>query len=112
MGDYGHTEIIRPQDNFIRNREGRGVLQVQRISHFRNTGEIYIIGKVCEGTISKTMKALVHGENVKIVSLDCKFAKNVECVGSGYNVLITANYSDIEELVGTTRMEFVESCSA
>jgi hypothetical protein len=86
----GHSEITSPEKRFSTLNRGKGVLEVKNASTFYNTQDVYIRGFVCEGSISKGMTATLNGSEVEIVSIDCKFGEDVECVGSGYNVLLTA----------------------
>lgn len=103
-----HCEIVRPTDVFKAKRESRGSLQVLRVSTFYNTDNIYLQGFVSDGTIARNMKASINNQNLEILSIDCKFAENVECVGKGYQIFITTAGADADFIKKGQVLEFSE----
>ena len=72
-GAYSEIDIVSPQDSIYVYPWEKNKLCVKKVTCFYNEPEVYVVGEIVSGAISKGMTGDVNGKHFTIKDLNCKY---------------------------------------
>ncbi len=72
-GNQSEIEIVAPQDNIQIYPWEKNKLCIKKVSRFFGDPEIYVVGEIVSGQVSKGMKGELNGKSFTVKDLNCKY---------------------------------------
>ena len=69
----GMIEVCTPQDKYLENDCGKGVIKVKKVEQFVGTEELCVIGELVSGSVALNMQANLQGQNAVVKEIESKY---------------------------------------